>query len=232
MNENFRIYNNAVSTAFTSLVKTDDLIARKTESFLKILKTKEIKTVLHCGFGPVAIGLVKEGYDVSLMDNTMVPIEYNDLFSDPDFNKRYDAVIALDEYLTFANDEEEQKKLIINTCDLTKDLLIVTLSDFKNMPDNNKEFSEPQGYKTKDGYRTYLEKNTRGRNFYTTKIYEIDEKDELTVYGPMNRRMLFFKQLARQAEDNKSLSFNFQKNLMYKGMLKKNYEHIIAINFS
>lgn len=233
MNQNFQTYNAAVRDAFVSLIKTDDIISRKTESFLKILKNKgEIKTVLHCGFGPVAIGLAKEGYKVSLMDSSLVPAEYADLFVETDFNSRFDAVIALDEYLTFANDEDEQKEMILNICDLTKEILIVTLSDYKNMPESNKEYSEPQGYKTKDGYVTYLEKNTRGRNFFTTKVYKIDEKDELTVYGAINRRMLFFKQLARQAEDNKSVSFNFQKNLMYKGMLKKNYEHIIAINFS
>lgn len=242
MNPIFQEYNRAVVHALDNLIKIDDLVTRKTENFLKILRAKkEIKTILHCGFGPVAIGLVDAGYDVSIIDcpypaqgyaTPALLEEKLPTFKEVDFNTRYDAVIALDEYFTFVKDEQEQRNLIGSMSDYTKDILIVTLSDYKNMSENTKDFSDPQGYKTKNGSDMFLEKNTRGRNSFTTKVYHINQDDQLTTFGPFERRMLFFKQLARQTEDSGAVGFDFQKNVMYKGMLKKNYEHIIAINFS
>jgi len=232
MNNEFQKYNHATTKSFLDLIKTDDLVARKTENFVKVLKSgEEIRTVLHCGFGPIAVGLAKAGYEVSLLDSAPVPQEYAPLFVEPDFNNRYDAVIAADEYLTFATDEDNQKEILANICDLTKILLIVTLGDYKNMSENNRDYSDPQGYKTKDGFVTYLEKHSRGKSNFSTKVYEIDNEDNFTVYGPVARRIMYFKQLARQTEDNKAIKFLFQKNMMYKGMLKKSYEHIISINF-
>lgn len=233
MNSEFQTYNKAVTSAFHELIKTDDLVARKTENFQKVLKSyNDIKTVLCCGYGPVAVGLQNAGYDVSLLDYSAdgIPVQSNP-FKEFDFNVRYDAVIALDEYITFAADEEAQKEQLNNLCDMTGKVLIVTLSDYKNMSENSKDYSDPQGYKTVSGYTTYLEKHTKGRNHFQTKVYKIDHNDELTVYGPVARRTMFFKQLARQTENNKATKFLFQKNMMYKGMLKKNYEHIITIDF-
>jgi len=229
MNNDFQIYNKAVVSAFNELIKTEDLIARKTENFLKILRGyNDIKTVLCTGYNPVALGLQKEGYDISLLDSSE---EMGPPFVPFDINIRYDAVLALDEYITFASDETAQKDLLNTVCDLTKAVLIVTLSDYKNMSENTKDYSDPQGYKTKEGYTTYLEKHTKGRNHFLTKVYKIDHNDNLTIFGPVGRRSMYFKQLARQAENNKSIKFLFQKNMMYKGMLKKNYEHIITIDF-
>jgi len=49
--------------------------------------------------------------------------------------------------------------------------------------------------------------------------------------GIYNRRTLFFKQLAKFTMDAGASNFLVHKNLMYKSLIKKNYEHVISIHF-
>lgn len=227
MNNEFQRYNVVVDSAFSELIRQEELIAKKTQNFERILANKSVKTVLHFGYGPLAVGLKKLGYNVVLADS-------QDLhgFDAIDHNIRYDAVIAPDEYFTFAASEEEQKKLLETVFDITKKVLITTLSDYKNMTDNRREFGDPQSYKTINGSVAYLEHNIKyNKSSWQTKIHKILESDQCTTHGPFNRRSLYFKQLARMSEDSGSTGFEFQKNIMYKGMTKKCYEHVIVINF-
>jgi len=231
MNQEFQKYNSVSAQAFADLNKKQDVIDRKAINFLNLLPSG-VKTVLCTGLSPVAVGIAQKGYSVSLIDAPALDTEYSSLFSAFDSSKRYDAVIANDEYFTFATSEETQQSLINTVCDLTAKILITTVCDYKNMKDNGREFSDPQGYKTIQGSMTYLEKHIKiGRNSWQTKIYQIDDNDVFSTSAAIMRRSLYFKQLARQAEDNHAINFEFQKNMMYKGMLKKNYEHIIAIKF-
>lgn len=227
MNNEFQRYNETVDAAFSELVRQDELITKKSQNIERLLLEQSITTVLHMGYGPLAVGLARAGYDVSLADAT-------DLhgFKAVDHNIRYDAVIAPDEYFTFAATEEEQKQLIERTFDITKKLLVTTLSDYKNMSENNREFGDPQSYKTVNGTVVYLERHVKNtRNSWQTKIYKILDNDQCLLQGPFARRSLYFKQLARLSEDSGGVGFEFQKNMMYKGMTKKSYEHIIAIKF-
>ena len=226
MNENYKRYNDTVSSAFSELVRKDELVVKKTQNITSLL-ADNAKTVLHFGFGPVAVGLAAAGYTVHIADAT-------DTQGFASFNpdQRYDAVIALDEYFTFAASEDEQNKLIDTAFDLTKKMLITSLSDYKNMSENHREFSDPQSYKTINGTVAYLERHIKkSRNSWQTKIHKILETDECITTGPFERRSLYFKQLARHAEDFGSKQFEFQKSMMYKGMLRKSYEHIIMIRF-
>jgi len=233
MNSEFQNYNKTVAAAFNELLRRDELISKKTGNLLRILQDQDIKTVLHYGYGPTAVGLARHGYQVSLADHADVPADEQTLFQHLDNKLTYDAVIAVDEYFTFANGDEQQQDLINSAFDLTGRVLITTVSDYKNMSENHREFSDPQSYKTQNGQVVYLERNIKGnRNNWQTKIHKILESDECITAGPFNRHCLFFKQLARMGDDAGATSFNFQKSMMYKGMLKKSYEHIISINFN
>ena len=217
MNPEFQRYNDASIEAFSGLIRSVDLISRKTENFLNILRSENnIKTVLHLGYGPVAIGLADAGYEVSLADSSLNP------FKDFDETQTYDAIIAPDEYFTFASSEEHQNQLVHDLSNRTRSLLITTLSDYKNMADNQKEFGDSQSYKTEAGTVMYMEKHTKtGRLAFSTKVYKIDQADKLTVFGPSQRRQMFFKQFARLTQDLHAQEFTFQKNMLYKGMTKK-----------
>jgi len=42
---------------------------------------------------------------------------------------------------------------------------------------------------------------------------------------------MFFKQLAKFSIDAGAVNFLVHKNLMYKSLIKKNYEHVVSIQF-
>jgi len=63
-------------------------------------------------------------------------------------------------------------------------------------------------------------------------VYEIAHPDsQFASYGPFDRRTMYFKQLAKFSMDAGATYFQVHKNLMYKSLNKKNYEHVISITF-
>jgi hypothetical protein len=64
-------------------------------------------------------------------------------------------------------------------------------------------------------------------------IYEITRASGNTImYGVFERRTMFFKQLAKFSMDAGAVNFLVHRNLMYKSLLKKNYEHVVSIQFN
>jgi hypothetical protein len=51
------------------------------------------------------------------------------------------------------------------------------------------------------------------------------------VLGPSERRTMYFKQLAKYSSDLGGTNYVIQKNMLYRGFFKKNYEHIITVRF-
>ena len=82
---------------------------------------------------------------------------------------------------------------------------------------------------------TYLESHDwdiKDRSIWKTTVYEIDQtSNELTAYGAFDRRTMYFKQLAKFSLDSGANNFMVHKNLMYKSLVKKNYEHVISMTF-
>jgi hypothetical protein len=68
---------------------------------------------------------------------------------------------------------------------------------------------------------------------WTSTIYAINQTtQQLTTYGGFSRRTMYFKQLANFSNAAGATDFVVHKNLMYKGLIKKNYEHVITITFN
>ena len=42
---------------------------------------------------------------------------------------------------------------------------------------------------------------------------------------------MYFKQLANFSASSGAISFSVHKDLMYKGLTKRNYEHVITVKF-
>jgi hypothetical protein len=142
-------------------------------------------------------------------------------------------VIVLDEYFTFANNDNEQRAKVIEICNLAKEYVITTCKDYKNQEFKDREFSVPALIKGDNSNNIFLEfhdHNTNDRNSWLTYVYHINGKTMSTV-GPFDRRAMFFKQLAKFSSDSGAVGFNVHKNLMYKSLIKKNYEHVISIQF-
>ena len=68
------------------------------------------------------------------------------------------------------------------------------------------------------------------RACWTSYLYRLEALNAECI-GEWNRRTMFFKQFAKFAYDSGASDFLVHKNLMYKGILKKNYEHVISVRF-
>jgi len=150
--------------------------------------------------------------------------------------KEFEVVIAVDEYFTYARSDDEQKDLVAQICNLATDYVITTLRDYKNQDYKEREFSQPTIVKNGTDSMVFLENHTwspKDRANWDSVIYAIDQQGRsVQTFGDFTRRTMYFKQLANFTAAAGALDFVVHKNLMYKGLIRKNYEHVITITFN
>ncbi len=237
----FEGYTNCVFNAFQSHPKMLEIIKRKQDILTGISEFYNFcpDSVLYLGFNPAIMSdktnkiyITEINKEVSNFLSAhgvkFVYVEPSELIK---FKKAFDVVIALDEYFTFAESDSDQKDAVMSICQLAKEYVITTCKDYKNQEFKDREFSIPALIKnsTVNGiYLEFHEYSHQDRNSWKSKIFEI-VNDSLEVHGPFNRRSMFFKQLAKFSSDAGAAGFTVHKNLMYKSLIKKNYEHVISI---
>jgi hypothetical protein len=152
------------------------------------------------------------------------------------YRKQFEVVVAVDEYLTYADSDQTQKDLVGQICNLATDYVITTVRDYKNQDYKDREFSQPSIVRNNNDSTVFLESHNwsqKDRNSWTSTIYAIDQKNcTMETYGEFARRTMYFKQLANFSATAGAQDFTVHKNLMYKGLIKKNYEHVITITFN
>lgn len=150
--------------------------------------------------------------------------------------QKFDVVVAVDEFFTYAASDIAQRALVDQICALTRGYVITTLRDYKNQDFKDREFSHPLVIKNTSDHMIFLEAHnwsTMDRNTWVSTVYQIDANtDHLVSHGPCDRHTMFFKQLAKFSMDAGATNFTVHKNLMYKGLIKKNYEHVITIKLN
>ena len=153
-----------------------------------------------------------------------------------DHRKQFEVVVAVDEFFTFAGDDNQQKDLVAQICNLATDYVITTLRDYKNQDYKEREFSQPTIVKNGSDSVVFLENHTwsqTDRADWNSVIYAIDQQDRsMETFGDFTRRTMYFKQLANFTAAAGAMDFVVHKNLMYKGLIRKNYEHVITITFN
>jgi hypothetical protein len=150
-----------------------------------------------------------------------------------EYKKQFDWVVAADEYFTFASTENEQLSKIQTLADLSKNIIVTTLRDYKNQDFRDREFSQPLAVRNGKDSKIFLEYHDHDytdKNSWKTTVYEM-LNTTTTTYGTFDRRSMFFKQMAKFSIDAGAKEFYVHKNLMYKSLIKKNYEHVISISF-
>lgn len=241
----FDSYTNSILTAFLANAHTQDVINKKNEIILGVYEFYNVApaSVLFVGFNPAILASkVGKVYVTEVSKETRdyltaqgVKYTYIDYADLPKYQKQFDAVIALDEYFTFAKTDEEQQKQIGLFCSLAKEFVVSTLRDYKNQDYKDREYSQPVLVRNGTNKKTYLESHDwdlRDRASWKTSVYEIDQTtNSLQSFGPFDRRTMYFKQLAKFSIDAGANNFLVHKNLMYKSLVKKNYEHVISITF-
>lgn len=240
---NFATYTDAVLSALTFNPKFDDVIARKQEIISGVYATENLEptSVLFVGFNPAIISSRAKTLAVTEISEDAqtwlrsqgVKFTYIDAKNLGQHSKAYECVIAMDEYFTFAQSDQEQQEKIAKICSLAKNFVISTVRDYKNQDFKDRDFSIPITVRNSGDQKIFLESHDwdlADRTRWNTMVYEI-MGSSLKTYGTFERRTMFFKQLAKFSIDAGAVNFMVHKNLMYKSLIKKNYEHVVSIQF-
>lgn len=239
----FENYTECLLQAFKLHSKPQEVLKRKKEITDEVAFFHNFAptSILYLGFSPlllvdssreIYVSEISEASKKFLEKNSIkfTYIPYENLKQQRD---KFDVVVALDEYFTFAKSDSEQKDKVSAISALTKEYIITTCKDYKNQEFKDREFSIPALIKNSNFDSVYLEYHNyeiSDRNSWQTNVYEISN-NVFKHSGPYHRRALYFKQLAKFSSDSGAIGFNVHKNLMYKSLIKKNYEHVISIRF-
>jgi len=222
--------------------KKDDIISKKKDIILSVAENHNgiPSKILFIGFNPLLLSGICNNVWVTEIDDEIKKyldqenVKYNYIDKDDLGNhyKKFNWVIALDEYFTFSFSEEEQLDKIKLVVNLATETVVTSLKDYKNQSFKDKEFSQPLAIRKNQDSLVFLEYHDHDysdRNGWKTFVYKM-LGDEVDTLGPLQRRSMFFKQLAKFSIDAGAQNFYVHKNLMYKSLIKKNYEHVISIN--
>ena len=232
-------YSDVIFDAFCLHTKRREIVDRKHEIIDKIVEfyNSGIDTVLFVGFNPAILSFkAKEIYVTEVSDTVYDWIVSQNIVVtrlDESTPMKFDLVVAFDEYLTFSLTEADQKNQIDTLCKFTSGMIITTVKDYKNQDFKDREYSQPAMIKSNGQLTAFTEIHDwdpQDKNLWRTALYQLSGMTS-ACRGIYNRRTLFFKQLAKFTMDAGASNFLVHKNLMYKSLIKKNYEHVISIHF-
>ena len=231
--------------AFTSNGRNLDLISRKQEILDKISLFHNLapSRILFVGFSSFLFAKFEDTISITNISTEVqaylkshnIKFKYIPETDLSKYYKKFQVVVAVDEYFTYAKTDQDQKDSVAEICNLATDYVITTLRDYKNQDYKDREFSQPIAVKNNQSSVVFLESHSwdiADRASWASDIYGINQTThDLTVFGKFDRRTMYFKQLANFSATAGAASFLVHKDLMYKGLTKKNYEHVITIKF-
>lgn len=241
MSTSFEKYSDILLDAYLSNARSGDVAAKKKEILDELFSHYDLEpdSILFIGFSPGVLRLNHSKIYLTEVSATVCKFFEDSgikfTYIDPKMlhNHSFSAVIAVDEYLTFADSDQDQRDKVTLLSKITKDFVVTTLRDYKNQDFKDREFSQPIAIRNstiKKIYFEHYEYDQIDRNSCLGTSYTIED-DGVTVVGPFTRRSMYFKQLAKFSLDAGAKSFLVHKNLMHKSIIKKNYEHIITIRY-
>jgi hypothetical protein len=147
--------------------------------------------------------------------------------------QKFDWVLAPDEWITYAETEDEQRQQLSLVSKIARKGFFTTIKDYKNMFANQRYFEEPFVLRANTGDAITIrqrEWDQTDRQAWTQKNYII-HGDELLICEPVRRRTMYFKQLAKFTSDLGSTRFKVEKQNMYKPAFSKTFEYVVCIKF-
>lgn len=236
-------YSNILLEGFKNNNKSSEIVSKKRDLLDNILEHYNLtdSNILFVGFSPWCLSLGKKPFKITNVSDQVIAYldangfnyEHKSIDEWEKLGKSVDVTIAADEYFTFADSDIDQRRLVEQLAKITQDIVITTLRDYKNQDFKDREFSQPivvRGNEPKIFFEHY-EYDFKDKNASQSDSYIITGSN-LEHYGPFTRRNMYFKQLAKFSLDAGAENFYVHKNLMYKSVIKKNYEHVITIQFS
>jgi hypothetical protein len=238
----FATYTEASLNAYKFNPKSQEVLERKKEILTSIAQHhgSSPASVLFYGFSPLMLISTAKMIAVTditdeikkFLDSTGVKYVYIKEAELTEYKKQFDWVVATDEYFTFAATEQVQLDKVQTVADLAKGVIVTTLRDYKNQDFRDREFSQPLAVRNGRDNKIFLEYHDHDyndKNAWKTTVYEMS--GDVIATGPFARRSMYFKQMAKFSIDAGAKEFYVHKNLMYKSLIKKNYEHVISISF-
>lgn len=246
MSKDFENYSECLFNSVYDNPRVKDFGKKKSEIIDEVLSYYNLNklgmSVLFVGFNPAI--LVCDFQSISVTGISTETVEWlqshNSNIEYVDFdtikasgNIAWDVIVAVDEFFTYALSDDDQKQSIANICSLANEVVISTLKDYKNLDFKEKEFSQPAVLRNGEQFKTFTEFHDwdfKDRSCWKTSVY-VNGSDS-SQYGSYSRKTMYFKQLAKFSIDAGASSFLVHKNLMFKGLIKKNYEHVVSIRFN
>lgn len=242
MHRNIQQYYSVFDKITLSDQKHESIAKIKTKHIIDMFSTINItpKDILCVGFSLVPYGLALAGYNVSVADcdgyyDTFLKTIDSDLKIQEvklcDVDKKYDAVLALDQYLTHFSAEEQL--IVLKRFSEISHTFVTTLRDFKNIKSYERNIDSPLIIRSQGIDSIFLEH--REWNYSTKQDWEnimyVIQGTTLTTVGPSKRRTMYFKQMAKFLTDYGAREYTVHKTNMYKPLFSKNYEYVITAKF-
>lgn len=242
MLQTYENYTGISANALDFNPKNQEVVLKKQEILNSIAQhhSKSYTTILFYGFSPLILAAANKQIFVTAvsediknwLNNAGVKYTYINEGDLKNHIKQFNWVVAVEEYFTFASTENEQRSNVEQLINLAKDVVVTTLRDYKNQDFRDREFSQPLAVRNGKNSKIFLEYHDHDfndKNAWNTTVYEMQDNN-VNTYGPFARRSMFFKQMAKFSIDAGAKEFYVHKNLMYKSLIKKNYEHVISIS--
>lgn len=239
---NFIQYSDILLEGFSSNSKSLEVVDKKRDLLADVLDHYDLtfENVLFVGFSPWCMAFTEDKFTITEVSNSVLDFlnknncnyEHKDLKDLVAAGKKFSAIVAADEYFTFSDSDQGQRDLVNQLAAIANDVIITTLRDYKNQDFKNREFSQPiliRGSADKI-FLEHYDYDIKDKNASTSRTYVLSGEN-CQVHGPFARRNMYFKQLAKFSIDAGASNFFVHKNLMYKSVIKKNYEHVITIKF-
>jgi hypothetical protein len=158
------------------------------------------------------------------------------LKADYDTDKKYDTVLAFDEYFTYADDEDSQRQMINSAANLLKPggILLSSMRDYRNNPIHKRNLGDSSYININNVHHVIVEINTPNSNdsqSWEQTNFVIKNDNAAIAYELGTRRTIYFKQLAKYCKDAQCKHFGVLREHFWKSPWRRTAEHIAWARF-
>jgi len=244
-------------TVATWYEAVNDLYMQDKDKFLKLVELKadivtdvfknglkdgyKFDNVMIMGFNPLIWKICKDrpDFEYSMVCYDQAEVDFakahDDLkhinvyhVSEIEPKGQFDVVMALDSYFTRFGTESSQRAAIVLAHAFTKNSLVTTVKDFKNIKSIDRLIDPPMVINTKDGSHVFVchrEWNPKDKQQFKETMYQL-ANGKLESICIEEKRTLYFKQLAKYLHDLGVSDFKISQTQFYKNLFSRSYEYI------
>ena len=219
------------------------VLQKKADTIDQIIKNKkpDAKTIVAFGLTPEILPLTKK-YVVTIIEPATPANEFVELLNYhqcPTLKLEkyiplltFDVVLGLNQYITYKTSELTQQEHITDVFKLLKSggLYVNSIRDYKNIK-TNKLVDEIFTLRNHYIIETRVW-NKEDKSLYEKTLMVITNREdtaELLILGPVDRKTMMFKNLARLCNANNGHQFEIDQHRIYKPLYSKSFQYIITV---